>query len=157
MHAKYIAPVIAAVQNVFATMIQLPVVPGKQFFKKDKRPTTEVISTITLSGPVAGFICLGLSRNLAFILASRLLDSQIGEASAECIDAIGELTNMIAGNAKSEVPDQRIAISVPEVVLDPSGAVFPLNVPVISIPFQTQGEELLLDMGLLFNTRQRNF
>jgi chemotaxis protein CheX len=154
MHAKYIAPVIAAVQNVFATMITLPVVPGKQSFKKDKRPTTEVISTITLSGTVAGFVCLGLSRNLAFILASRLLDCQIRDASAECIDAIGELTNMIAGNAKSEFPAEGIAISVPEVLFDPSGAAFPLNVPVISIPFQTQGEELLVDMGLLLNPRQ---
>jgi chemotaxis protein CheX len=153
MHAKYIAPVIAAVQNVFATMIQLPVVPGKQCFKKEKRPTTEVVSTITLSGPVAGFVCLGLSRNLAFVLASRLLDCRIGEASAECIDAIGELTNMIAGNAKSEFPDEGIAISVPEVIFSPSGAVFPLNVPVISIPFQTQGEELLVDMGLLLRPR----
>ena len=156
MHAKYIAPVISAVQNVFATMIQLPVVPGKQFFKKDKRPTTEVVSTIILSGPVAGFVCLGLSRNLALVLASRLLDCQIDEASAECIDAIGELTNMIAGNAKSEFPDEGIAISVPKVVFEPSGAVFPLNVPIISIPFQTQGEALLVDMGLLLNTRQRN-
>ena len=53
---------------------------------------------------------------------------------------------MIAGNAKSEFPA--------EVVFDPSNAVFPRNVPVISIPFQTQGEELLVDMGLLLNPRQ---
>jgi chemotaxis protein CheX len=132
-------------------MILLPVVPGKQFFKKVKRPTTEVVSTITLSGPVAGFVCLGLSKNLAFVLASRLLGCRIGEANAECIDAIGELTNMIAGNAKSDFPDEGIAISVPVVSFNPSGAVFPLNVPVISIPFQTQGEELLADMGLLLS------
>ena len=60
---------------------------------------------------------------------------------------------MIAGNAKSEFPDEGIAISVPEVSFNPSGAVFPLNVPVISIPFQTQGEELLVDMGLLLTSR----
>ena len=152
MHAKYLAPVIAAVKNVFATMIQLPVVPGKQFFKKEKRPTTEVVSTITLSGPVSGLVSLGISRNLAFVLASRLLDCRVGEANAECNDAIGELTNMIAGNAKSEFPDEGIDISVPQVSFNPSGAVFPLNVPVISIPFKTQGEELLVDMGLLLTS-----
>jgi hypothetical protein len=53
---------------------------------------------------------------------------------------------MIAGNAKSEFPDEGIAISVPEVSFNPSGAVFPLN-------FQTQGEELLVDMGLLLTSR----
>ena len=60
---------------------------------------------------------------------------------------------MIAGNAKSEFPDEGIAISVPAVIFGPSSAVFPFNVPVISIPFQTQGEELLVDMGLLLTSR----
>jgi len=48
MNAKYITPVIVSVQNVFETMIQLPVVSGKQFFKKEKRPTTDVICMITM-------------------------------------------------------------------------------------------------------------
>jgi CheY-specific phosphatase CheX len=89
MNAAYIRPVVMAVQNVFETMIKLPVVAGKQSFKKEKRPTTDVISMITLSGPVSGFISLGLSSKLALLLASQLLECEISEASDGCIDAIG--------------------------------------------------------------------
>jgi hypothetical protein len=99
MNAKYITPVILSVQNVFETMIQLPVVSGKQFFKTEKRPTTDVICMITMSGPVSGLICLGISKELAFLLSSKLLDCVVSEANGDCSDAIGEITNMIAGNA----------------------------------------------------------
>jgi chemotaxis protein CheX len=153
MNAKYITPVIVSVQNVFETMIQLPVVSGKQFFKKEKWPTTEVISMITMSGPVSGFICLGISMKLAFLLSSKLLECQVSEANGDCIDAIGEITNMIAGNAKSEFPDDGIIISVPKVVFDTAKEPYPTAAPVISIPFETQGEVLLVDMSILRNSK----
>ena len=153
MNAKYITPIIVSVQNVFATMIQLPVVSGKQCFKKEKRPTTEVISMITMSGPVSGFICLGISKRLAFLLSSKLLECQVSEANGDCIDAIGEITNMIAGNAKSEFPDDGIIISVPKVVFGTAKEPYPTPAPVISIPFETQGEVLLVDMSILRNPK----
>jgi chemotaxis protein CheX len=153
MNAKYITPIIVSVQNVFETMIQLPVVSGKQFFKKEKRPTTDVISMITMSGPVSGFICLGISKKLAFLLSSKLLECEVGEANGDCIDAIGEITNMIAGNAKSEFPDDGIIISVPKVVFDTVKQPYPMAAPVISIPFETQGEVLLVDMSIVRNSK----
>ena len=153
MNAKYITPVIVSVQNVFETMIQLPVVSGKQFFKKEKRPTTDVICMITMSGPVSGFICLGISMRLAFLLSSKLLECQVSEANGDCIDAIGEITNMIAGNAKSKFPDDGIIISVPKVVFDTVKEPYPMAAPVISIPFETQGEVLLVDMSIVRNSK----
>ena len=153
MNAKYITPIIVSVQNVFETMIQLPVVSGKQFFKKEKRPTTDVISMITMSGPVSGFICLGISMRLAFLLSSKLLECQVSEANGDCIDAIGEITNMIAGNAKSKFPDDGIIISVPKVVFDTAKEPYPTAAPVISIPFETQGEVLLVDMSIIRNSK----
>jgi chemotaxis protein CheX len=153
VNAKYITPVIMAVRNVFDTMIQLPVIAGKQSFKKEKQPTTDVISMITMSGPVSGFICLGISMKLAFLLSSKLLECQVSEANGDCIDAIGEITNMIAGNAKSEFPDDGIIISVPKVVFDTAKEPYPTVAPVISIPFETQGEFLLVDMSILRNSK----
>jgi chemotaxis protein CheX len=153
MNAKYIAPVTAAVQNVFATMIDLPVVAGKVYFKKEKQPITEVVSMISLSGPVSGFISVGLSSKLAVFIASKLLDCTIEGPGDNCADAIGELTNMIAGNAKSEFPDPNISISVPKVSFNPTHAGYPANIPIITIPFAVMEEPFLVDMALLFNTK----
>ena len=108
---------------------------------------------ITMSGPVSGFICLAISKKLAFLLSSKLLECEVVEANADCIDAIGEITNMIAGNAKSEFPDEGIIISVPTVVFDTAKKPYPMVAPVISIPFETQGEVLLVDMSIIRNSK----
>jgi chemotaxis protein CheX len=148
MNAKYIAPVTTAVQRVFDTMIGLSAIAGRAYFKKVKQPTAEVVSMISMSGPVSGFVGIGISSKLAFLLSSKLLDCAIEAPTENCIDAIGEITNMIAGNAKSEFPEQDISISVPKVWFNPSGPLYPENVPVISIPFDVQGEAFLVDMAV---------
>jgi chemotaxis protein CheX len=154
MNAAYTRPLVMAVQNVFETMIQIPVVHAIPFFKKDKRSTTDVMGMVTMSGAVSGFICLGLSKKLAFLLASKLLGGQITEASPDCIDAIGEITNMIAGNAKSEFPDEGVSISVPKVVFDSVNEPYSMICPVISLPFKADGEDFYIDMGIVFDRQK---
>jgi chemotaxis protein CheX len=149
MNAKYIAPITTAVQNVFGTMIGLPAVAGRAYFKKEKQPTAEVVSMISMSGPVSGFVGIGISSKLAFLLAAKLLECTIEGPTESCIDAIGEITNMIAGNAKSEFPDPKISISVPKVWFNPSGPLYPDNVPIITSPFDVQGEAFLVDMAVI--------
>ena len=56
---------------------------------------------------------------------------------------------MIAGNAKSEFPDPNISISMPKVWFNPSGPLYPDNVPIITIPFNVQGEPFLVDMAVI--------
>jgi chemotaxis protein CheX len=136
MNAAYIKPVVSAVLNIFNTMIALPVVSGQPSFKKEKRYTAEVIGLISMSGPVTGFFCLGFSKKLACCLSSRLLGCRVSENHSDCMDAIGEITNMIAGNAKSEFPDDGISITVPKVIFDPANEPYPTIAPVISIPFE---------------------
>lgn len=153
MNTAYIKPVVAAVLNIFNTMIDLPIVSRKPSFKKEKGPTTEVIGLISMSGSVSGFFCLGFSKKLAFCLSSKLLECQITENNSDCMDAIGEITNMIAGNAKSEFPDDGISISVPKVIFDPAKDPYPTSAPVISIPFETQEEFLLVDMSIIWNSK----
>ena len=155
MNAAYIRPVVKAVHSVFDTMIQIPISSGKPYLKQDKCFTSDVIGLVSMSGPVSGFICLGLSETLAFALASKLLDGRITEASADCVDAIGEITNMIAGNAKSEFPDGRVSISVPKVVFGSAKEPCPIICPVISLPFKADGENFLVDIGLVFGRQKQ--
>jgi hypothetical protein len=60
---------------------------------------------------------------------------------------------MIACNAKSEFPDDGIAISVPTVIFSPAKEPYPTSTPVVSIPFETQGEAFLVDMGILWKSK----
>jgi chemotaxis protein CheX len=114
---KYIDPFLRAVENVFNTMLELPFSLGKPSLKKDPVPEHEVSSIIGLSGDVTGCVVINLTRDLALRLASALLDEDITDIDEDCTDAIGEIANMIAGNAKTDFPTGNTAISVPSVVV----------------------------------------
>jgi chemotaxis protein CheX len=154
MSAAYLKPVVSAVLNVFNTMIEVPIISGKPTFKKEKRPTTEVAALILMSGPVYGFFCLGFSKSLAFYLSSKLLECAITEENSDCADAVGEIINMIAGNAKSDFPDGGISISTPRVIFDAVKEPYPTNAPIVTIPFETQGETLLVDLSIVRQTHR---
>lgn len=148
LNAAYIRPVVAAVDNLFATMIGIPASAGKPGFKKDKLPSHDITSRIDLSGAMSGTICVSMSRELSLVLSSRLLGEDKCALDPDCMDAIKEFANMIVGNAKSEFPDDRITITPPTLHLEPSAGIYPQGVMVVSVPFETPGGSFTVDLAL---------
>jgi len=148
MEVQYINPFLIAVQKVFDTMIDVPFVLGKPVLKKDRIPPYEVSSIIGLSGEVTGCVVISLEANIALELASALLDDEFTEIDEDCTDAIGEITNMIAGNAKTDFPGKNNAISVPTVVIGKHKLSYPKGIPIISIPCKAGDGELSIDIAI---------
>ena len=146
MDAKYINPFLVAIKDVFDTMVDLPVTIGKPIIKKDSMPSYEVSSIIGLSGAVTGCVSISFSEKIALELAGALLEEEFLEIDDDCTDAIGEIANMIAGNAKSAFPVDNASISVPTVVLGKHSVSYPSGVPVISIPCETNSGGLSVDV-----------
>ena len=148
MDAKYINPFLVAIKDVFDTMIELPVVIGKPFIKKDRISSYEVSSIIGLSGAVIGCVAISFSKQIALQLAGALLEDEFVEIDDDCTDAIGEVANMIAGNAKSAFPVDNASISVPTVIIGKHSVNYPSGIPVISIPCEAGGGGLSVDVAL---------
>ncbi len=151
MDVRYINPFLIAVQGLFDTMIDLPFSLGQPVIKKVSIPSHEVSSIIGLSGEASGCVVISLSKDIAFQLASALLDEDITEFNEDCTDAIGEIANMIAGNAKSEFPNDNITISVPSVILGQHKVVYPSGISIISIPCKASDGEIEIDVALKMN------
>jgi chemotaxis protein CheX len=148
MDVKYINPFLVAVENIFNTMLDLPFRLGQPALKKDPVPNHEVSSIIGLSGDVSGCVVINLSTSLALRLASALLDEEITDIDEDCIDAIGEIANMIAGNAKTDFPEGRTSISVPSVVVGHHKMRYPQGIPVITFPCSTDSGDLIIDLAM---------
>jgi chemotaxis protein CheX len=152
MDARFINPFLIAVQNIFETMIDVNFKLGKPSLKKDTVPSYEVSGIIGLSGSVSGCVVLNLSKDIALQLASALLDEKLTEVNEDCTDAIGEIANMIAGNAKTDFPVENTSISVPSVVIGKHKITYPSGVPIVSIPCETSAGRLVIDIALKDNT-----
>ena len=153
MDVKYINPFLTSIRNVFDTMVQIPFTIGKPSLKEDKCPPRyEVSGIIGLSGHVTGCVVLNLSEELAKQLASALMGEEVTELDEDCIDAIGEIANMIAGGAKKDFPGGNNSISTPSIIIGRHHVSYPRGLPVISIPCDTSAGRLAVEVALKENS-----
>jgi chemotaxis protein CheX len=148
MDVKYINPFVVAIKNVFNTMIDVPFTLGQPALKKDRTPSFEISSIIGLSGNVSGCVVINLSTPVALQLVSALLGDTVTEIDDDTIDAIGEITNMIAGNAKTDFPGEDNAISVPSVVTGKHEVAYPSGIPIIAIPCDTDAGQMVVEIAI---------
>ena len=148
MDIKYINPFLLAVQNVFETMIEVPYTLGKPAIKKENTASFEVSGIIGITGEVIGCVVVSFPKHIALQLASALLDDTLTEIDEDSTDAIGEIANMVAGDAKKRFPKGNTTISVPSVVIGNHRIAFPKGVPIISIPCETDKGAFAIDVAL---------
>lgn len=148
MDVGYINPFLSAVQNVFTTMIHLPFTLGKPTLDRCNTSPYEISSIIELSGEVIGCVVVSFPEVIALRLASILLDEEIKEVNGDCTDAIGEIANMIVGDAKKDFPKSNTSVSVPSVVIGEHKIAYPSGVPIISIPCETDDGRFAINIAL---------
>jgi chemotaxis protein CheX len=149
---NYIKPFVVAAKNVFETMIEVPFKLGKPSLKSGGEvPPHEISSIIGLSGHVTGSVVISLSHDVAYLLVSAMIGAEVTELDEDCIDAIGEICNMIAGNAKTDFPTNNNAISTPSVVVGKHKVNYPSGIPIITIPCITDKGEMFIEIALKEN------
>ncbi|MGE3174353.1 MAG: response regulator [Planctomycetota bacterium] len=113
--------IVKATSEVFRTMMNLPVQAGEVSIEKARTRKSEVIGSLGVAGFLSGSISVFLPRTLAQTVAVTMLmlEPDTEMANEELVDAIGELTNMIGGNIKTELFQKTplFDISIPSVYI----------------------------------------
>lgn len=149
MRADYINPFITSLMNTFETMLSCPLTRGQIFLKSDTTKLHDVSGIIGLSGEAQGTIVLSLEKSVALQATSTLLMCETLEIDTEVVDAVGELTNMVAGGAKAQLTEYHLSISLPGVIKGAGHEVcFPSDVTPICVPFTCPWGALKIEVGL---------
>jgi chemotaxis protein CheX len=148
MNVQYINPFLLAVQNVFDTMIDLPYTLGKPTIKKGDMTAYDVSGIIGISGEVTGCVVVSFPTQIAIKVGSCLLGEELQAVESDCTDAVGEVANMIAGDAKKRFPKENTTISVPSVVIGRHKVAYPSGLPIISIPCETNDGKFAIEVAL---------
>ncbi|MCP5006965.1 MAG: chemotaxis protein CheX [Planctomycetes bacterium] len=109
---------IASTQEIFSTMIPMEITPGETFTQNEGDVKENVMSLVSFSGEHSGIISLFCSKIIALKITSLMLGMDVTELDHDTKDAIGEVTNMIAGSLKNKVHTELGAmhLAVPVVV-----------------------------------------
>ncbi len=150
MDPAFITPFIASIQNVFSTMMQLPVTIGEPRLKESSGTSYDVSGIIGMSGDVVGSVVLSFPKATAQRLVTLFTGTEMTADNPDFPDAIGELANMVSGNAKGQFAGKKkVTISCPSVVIGPDHTVArPKDLPCIVFPCTTDCGEFVVEVAI---------
>lgn len=149
MKVEYINPFINSTIETFKTMLRVELKPGKPQLKRDPNLTYDVSGVIGLTGDAIGNIIISFPTVVALRAVSKFMNLKIKTMGPEIVDAIGELANIIAGNAKQYLADMNLSISLPTVVVGKNHKInIPKDAMSICVPFSSEIGNITIEVNL---------
>ncbi len=138
MDVKYINPFIVAAQSVFKTMLCIEAKLSKPVLKTDRKTSGDVTGIMGLVGDKKGTITISFREKGAMFVFKTLTGDECTSVSHDVVDSIGELTNIISGQARKEFEKAGINLkaSIPMVVVGKEVEMnFITTIPIVQLPF----------------------
>jgi len=150
MDVKIINPFLAAAVNVLKTMANISPQPGKPFVRKEENALGDVSAIIGITGAAQGSMALTFTESCIKAIVSNLFGTQVSELDGEVKDAVGELTNMICGDARRRLAEEGIALQagIPTIVSGKDHSITHINSgPRLAVPFDTPNGKFVVEVA----------
>ncbi len=149
MDAKLINPFINATCHVLETMAFVKVNPGKPYLKKNNVAKGDVTGIIGLTGVANGTISVTFQEKCILSIVSNMLGEKMELLNGDIADAVGELTNMVSGQARKELEElgKTFSAAIPSVIMGRNHSIAHYtNGPRIAIPFSIDDGEFTIEV-----------
>ena len=141
MDVELAKPFVKAAQDVIGTMAFITPRPGKPFVKKNSIATGDVTGLVGLTGDgKRGSVSISFQKGCAVAMVKNMLGDDIQDILQDVKDAVGEITNMISGQARAGLAQMGLAMqaSTPTIIFGDNHTISHISTsPVIAIPFTT--------------------
>lgn len=153
MKAEFINPFLTSTKNVLETMCQTAVKAGKPSLKQDAVSYGAVTGIIGMaSETITGCMVLSFTEPCILkIVANMLYEEPKAKVDEEILDAVGELTNMICGGAKSQLAklNHKFDLATPTMIVGKGVEIsYHTEAPTIVIPFSTDHGDFVVEANL---------
>ena len=151
MNVKIINPFINATLNVLETMAFVKADAGKPYVKKDTIAQGDVSGVIGFTGQASGTVAVTFDEKCILQIVSNMFGEEMTEINNEITDAVGEITNMISGQARKELEEigKIFHGAIPTVITGKDHTVDTLTKgPKIAIPFKTDSGSFTIEVCL---------
>ena len=149
MDVRLINPFITATLHVLETMASTKAEAGKPYLKKDEVARGDVSGVIGMTGETKGTVSVSFTEKSILAIVSNMLAEEIKELNEEIKDAVGEITNMISGQARKALEElgRPLKAAIPTVIMGKNHTITHVTTyPIIAIPFSTDNGEFTIEV-----------
>lgn len=149
MNVEIINPFVAATVALFDKMLQCRLSRGELCLIPAAQHYQGVTAIIDLTGDFHCRVALNLPRAVALAATSRWTGESVSAVNADVVDTVGELVNIIAGQARAQLEHLPLQMGLPQVLKTPTHRVdFPKVKRAVHIPFHSAWGILSVDVGM---------
>lgn len=144
-------PFITAAVEVLAMMAGMTVTPQKPYVKKNLTAEGDISAIVGVTGTYQGTISISFPKECAIAMVKGMLGNDIEDIIQDSRDAVGEVCNMISGQARAALGSKGVSLqgSTPSVIVgDRHSISHAAGVPVVAIPFSTASGDFTLEFCL---------
>ncbi len=147
MDSKMINPFINATLNVLETMAFVKAEAEKPYVKKDNVAQGDVSGVVGFTGDANGTVSVTFNELCILKIVSNMFGEEMKELNSEISDAVGEITNMISGQARKELEEigKVFHAAIPSVISGKNHKLESMTKgPKIAIPFKTDAGSFII-------------
>lgn len=151
MDVKLINPFINATLNVLKTMAHVKATAQKPYLKKTDFAVGDISGVVGFTGEAHGTVSITFDEACILSIVSSMFGETLTEINHEIEDAVGELTNMISGQARKELEEANMVFhgAIPTVISGKQHRLLSMaKGPKIAIPFQTDAGGFTIEVCL---------
>lgn len=148
MNAEFVNPFLSATVNVLEMMAFVKPIPGKPYLKKDRKASGDISGVIGLTGASKGVVIISLSTAAALKIVGGMIGETLTELNSEISDAVGEITNMISGDARRVLAEKghSFEAGLPSVIVGQNHEIESMTKgATVAIPFTVDGSEFVVE------------
>lgn len=150
--SRSISILIESTRDVFAKMVHRELAFGIPIEGDALRPRSNVVGTVSFAGSESGVVAFYSTLGAAHEIAAAMLGLAPADVNGEMPDAIGEVTNMIAGAFRTRMSNEGSpwAISIPTVTIGSDFYTkYVSDVHRVLCPFQMGDQEVFVELILM--------
>lgn len=151
MNVKFLSPFVEAAFSVLEAEVGLETAQrGDLTLERSACTTDDVTALISMVGQIRGVALYGMSKAMALKLVSQILDQPFEEFDELAQSGIGELANVITGQASKRLAEAgyEAKISPPTLILGKGTLVSTLDFDRIKVPMLTPMGEIQIHLAL---------
>jgi len=151
MDVKLINPFLTATLTVLETMAFIKAEAGKPYLKKDNVAQGDVSGVVGLTGGANGTVSVTFDEACILNIVSSMFGEEMKELNRDISDAVGELANMISGQARQQIEKfgKIIHGAIPTVITGKDHKLISMTKgPIIAIPFKTDAGSFTVEVCL---------
>ncbi len=148
MNVELAKPFIKAAVDVLSMMAMVTPRPGKPYVKKNSNAVGDVTGIVGITGDMNGTISITFTKNCAVTIVKNMLGDDIQDIVQDVQDAVGEIVNMVSGQARAGLVEQGLNFSgsTPSVIMGDNHTISHISsATIMAIPFSTDAGDFTIE------------